>query len=228
MVDDASIQMTDSALATSSSTDTIVPHPEGARGNTPPSSTPIPTPTIRNVIDDSLSQYTPTHRIHNVIADSEHQWKDSPADVSLVGPTSTGPDLPGSTASPATRTSRGAARAKRNAKHHSFMEYQDQRLNSDVRRIMRAAFRAPEVAASGPPADMSPTEVRIARDAMSGPREAPMYLGMAQRILESYKRADVLSERDPAPRLNVETIQVAVTNTYNYEVMEAPEQTRLK
>lgn len=87
-------------------------------------------------------------------------------------------------------------------------------------------MRAPEVAASGPQPGMTPTEVRIARDAMMSSREAPMYLGFVQRMIETKVRADTMSERDPAPRLNVETIQVAVTNTYVYEHLEDPSSKR--
>lgn len=83
-------------------------------------------------------------------------------------------------------------------------------------------MRAPEVAASGPQPGMTPTEVRIARDAMMSPREAPMYLSFVQKMIETKVRADTLSERVEAPRLNVETIQIAVSNTYVYERLDDP------
>lgn len=102
------------------------------------------------------------------------------------------------------------------------MEHLDAKLRGQVTRTMRATMRAPEVAALGAPADMTPTEVRIARDAMTPQRECPAYIIMAQRIWEAGLRARTLQERDPAPKLNVETIQVAVSNTYVYEYVEDP------
>ena len=113
------------------------------------------------------------------------------------------------------------------ARHVEYVQHLDRLLRSRVTKMQLAMLRAPEVAANGPPPDMTATELRIARDAMMGEREAPAYLRMSGRILESYKRAEVMSERDPAPRLNVETIQVAITsNNYSYEVIEAPETQR--
>ncbi len=124
------------------------------------------------------------------------------------------------------RQRREKARQARIGKHAQFMEALDRKLNSQVRKVAQAMFRAPEVAASGPPKDMSPAEVRIARDAMMSQRECPVYLLQAVKILDSYKKAEVLSERDPAPRLNVETIQVAVTQQFHYPLLEAPETKR--
>lgn len=112
------------------------------------------------------------------------------------------------------------ARALRREKHLQFVQRIDEDLRSSVTRTMLAAQRAPEVAASGPQPGMTPTEVRIARDAMEATKDCPAYLTIAQRIWEGSKRAEVLAERQPAPRLNVETIQVAVSNTYVYERIE--------
>lgn len=89
-----------------------------------------------------------------------------------------------------------------------------------------AILRAPEVAALGPQPGMSPTEVRIACDAMKSAKEAPMYLAFIQRMIECKQKVDAMSEREVAPRLNVETIQVAVTNTYVYEQIEDPSHKR--
>lgn len=127
---------------------------------------------------------------------------------------------------PTALTTKTRRRSLAAAKHVEYVQFLDRKLRSQSTRIMNAAMRAPEVAASGPPPDMTATEVRVARDAMIPEKDAPAYLRMANRLVDSYKRAEVLSERDPAPRLNVETIQVAVSNVYNYPVIEAPEDKR--
>ncbi len=116
---------------------------------------------------------------------------------------------------------KGAKRAKAVEKHMRFMERLDRKVQQNATVVLAAALRAPEIGPHSPkPEGWTAKEYRIARDARRSKREAPEYLNIAQRTFETFKRKEMMAERQPAPVLNVETIQVAVSNTYNYEVLQ--------
>ena len=210
MIDDACAGPASDSATSSDSPPHNVPPQEGPGGSTPPSTTPIPPATTHYVTDDSVQQCEPST---SVVA-------------AYIPPPDTSQQSAAGITSPGMVGSRKLAHARRKAKHLAAVARIQDRLWEDVHRKGLAILRAPEVAASGPQPGMTPTEVRIARDSMMSSREAPMYLGFVQRMIETKVRADTMSERDPAPRLNVETIQVAVTNTYVYEHLEDPSSKR--
>lgn len=95
----------------------------------------------------------------------------------------------------------------------------DERIRRRATSILEAALRAPEladlpeVAPGTVPAGWTKKELRIAADATNSMKAAPAYLGMAQRIHESYRKAE--NDKPAAPTINAEVVQVQV-NTYNY------------
>mgnify|MGYP001559209808 CR=1 FL=1 len=116
---------------------------------------------------------------------------------------------------------KGAKRARAVEKHMRFMERIDRKVQANATEVLAAALRAPEIGPHSPkPEGWTAKEYRIAKDARRSKREAPEYLNIAQRTFETFKRKEMMAERQPAPVLNVETIQVAVSNTYNYEVLQ--------
>lgn len=100
----------------------------------------------------------------------------------------------------------------------------DERIRRRATSILEAALRAPDVAELGeipkkpdgtwdPPPGWTKKALRIAMDATNSMKAAPAYLGMAQRIHESYRKAE--NDKPAAPTINAEVVQVQV-NTYNY------------
>jgi hypothetical protein len=94
-----------------------------------------------------------------------------------------------------------------------------QRIDDRIRRratgIVSAALRAPEVGEAIPGRDgWTKRSIKVAADACESGKNAPVYLSMAQRIVESYKKTDA----PVAPVLNAQLIQVNVTNTNVYPV----------
>lgn len=115
-----------------------------------------------------------------------------------------------------------AKRGRIAEKHLQFMARMDRKVRTDATRTVESAFLAADIDDdSKKPEGWTARQFRIARDARKPKREAPEYLVMAQKTFDTYQRRDMMAERQPAPILNVETIQVAVSNTYNYEVIEA-------
>ena len=114
-------------------------------------------------------------------------------------------------------------RASRMAeKHLAFIQRVDRRVRKDASAVVEATFLAADIDDDSPkPEGWTKRQYRIARDARRSKREAPEYLQVAQRVYSDFQRKDMMAERQPAPVLNVETIQVAVSNTYNYEVIDS-------
>lgn len=130
------------------------------------------------------------------------------------------PALPGSAAGPV-GTSGAADRglvSKALSRDLAVVQKADDRIRRRAERIVAAALRAPELPEDGSaPAGWSKRDVRVARDATSTLKTAPAYLGMAQRVLESYRKLDAAKE--PSPPLNA--IQIVVNNpTFSYPVVK--------
>lgn len=95
----------------------------------------------------------------------------------------------------------------------------DERIRARATSILEAALRAPELAdlPETPPGAIpdgwTKKTLRIAADATNSMKAAPAYLGMAQRIHESYRKAE--SDKPAAPTINAEVVQVQV-NQFNY------------
>lgn len=108
------------------------------------------------------------------------------------------------------------------AKRQAITAQKDDRIRRKATDIVLSALRAPDLADLPPDAHANPPKgwtkkaLRIAADATNSMKAAPAYLGMAQRIVESYKKAE--NDRPQAPQLNAEIVQVQVNNTYNYPV----------
>jgi len=110
------------------------------------------------------------------------------------------------------------------AKHQVLIAKADDRIRRRATSIVDSALRAPDLAdlpegaASGREAPKGWTKraLRIAADATNSMKSAPAYLAMAQRVVESYKKAE--ADKPTAPTLNAEIVQVTVNNQYNYPV----------
>lgn len=109
-------------------------------------------------------------------------------------------------------------------RHGSLIRRQDDRIRAKATGIASAALLAADLNDDGSPVDpgtktdargkpegWTHRQYRVARDARQPMKVAPGYLGMAQRILESYQRAE--KDRAPSPTLNGD-IQVSVRQEF--------------
>lgn len=121
-----------------------------------------------------------------------------------------------------TSADRGTPPARQLAaqKQIEYLARLDGRVRRKHTRIVEMMALGAEIDTGAPkPEGWTDREYRISQDARNGPREAPMYLAASQKIFESFLRAEVMSDHDPAPRLNCD-IQVFVQqNVYNYETL---------
>lgn len=96
----------------------------------------------------------------------------------------------------------------------------DNRIRKRATAILDGALRAPELAEMGeipknpdgswnPPPGWTKKQLRIASDAMRPMKAAPAYLGMAARVVESYRKSE--AEKPQAPTINAEVVQVHVS-----------------
>jgi len=104
------------------------------------------------------------------------------------------------------------------AKHQALIAKADEKIRRKATSIVVAALSAPELAeldleahrAAGTlPPGWTKKKLRIASDATNSMKSAPAYLGMAQRVVESYKKAE--ADRPAAPTINAEVVQVHVS-----------------
>lgn len=90
----------------------------------------------------------------------------------------------------------------------------DERIRSRATAIVEAAMMAGAIDPAGQkPEFMTDKQWRIARANWSNMKARPGFIDQAQRIWESYKKAE--NDRPAAPTINAEVVQVQV-NTYNY------------
>ena len=112
------------------------------------------------------------------------------------------------------------------SKHSALIAKADSKIRRKATDIVLSALMAPELAEHDPDAvknaiagtapllpGWTRKRMRIASDAQNSMKSAPAYLAMAQRVVESYKKAEAEVHE---PRLNAEIVQVQVNNTYNY------------
>jgi len=87
----------------------------------------------------------------------------------------------------------------------------DEKVKRRAERVINAAFKASQIDDDGmlvreddplKPKGWTATEWNIAKDARKPDKQRPGYLGMYQRVWESYRRAD--AENKPAPVLNAD------------------------
>lgn len=103
------------------------------------------------------------------------------------------------------------------AKRLASLARVDDRIRRRATSIVDSALRAPELAdlpegaITGPeaPKGWTKKQLRIAADATNSMKSAPAYLAMAQRVVESYKKAE--ADRPAAPTINAEVVQVHVS-----------------
>lgn len=105
----------------------------------------------------------------------------------------------------------------------ALIAQRDARIRKKATDIVLSALRAPETAElpegalEAPPPGWTKRALRIALDATNSMKAAPAYLGMAQRILESYRKAES-DENKPAPVLNA--TQVVVHQEFHYPTIK--------
>jgi hypothetical protein len=108
------------------------------------------------------------------------------------------------------------------AKRAAALARVDDRIRRRATSIVDSALRAPDLAGlpeaalkgnlvPGEPAPPGWTkkQLRVALDATNSMKSAPAYLAMAQRVVESYKKAE--ADRPQAPTINAEVVQVHVS-----------------
>jgi hypothetical protein len=104
------------------------------------------------------------------------------------------------------------------AKRAASLARVDDRIRRRATSIVDSALRAPELAElpeeqrkvdAPPPKGWTAKSRRIALDANNSMKSAPAYLAMAQRVVESYKKAE--ADRPQAPTINAEVVQVHVS-----------------
>lgn len=134
-----------------------------------------------------------------------------PATGQLIVPSN---PAPGATTAPlVTKKSRDTA----------LIAQRDARIRKKATDIVLSALRAPETAElpenalNSPPPGWTKRALRIALDATNSMKAAPAYLGMAQRILESYRKAEAETSK-PAPVLNA--TQVVVHQEFHYPTIK--------
>lgn len=78
---------------------------------------------------------------------------------------------------------------------------------------------APEVDENGQfPASWSPRRRQTASDARNGKRDAPIYIELAAKMLDSYNRKEA-SRPPPSPTLNADVRVYIDAPTYNYRTI---------
>jgi hypothetical protein len=108
------------------------------------------------------------------------------------------------------------------AKHQALIAKADEKIRRKATDIVVAALSAPELAEIPPEAvaaalqagtstvpGWTKKKLRIALDASNSMKSAPAYLAMAQRVVESYKKAE--ADKPAAPTINAEVVQVHVS-----------------
>jgi len=108
----------------------------------------------------------------------------------------------------------------------------DERVKRKATRIVEAALAGAELNDDGTPVEphrhmgehgrplddrgkeWSGVRYRVAMDARKPLKQQPGYLAMAQRVLESYKRAEAAKE--PAPELGADIRVYLTQNVFNY------------
>jgi hypothetical protein len=136
-----------------------------------------------------------------------------------------GPDAPTVPAgSQALSTGAAGAVPSLQAKRLAALARVDEKIRRRATSIVDSALRAPELVElpdepfdhKNPPKGWTAKQWRIAHDATNSMKSAPAYLAMAQRVVESYKKAE--ADRPAEPRLHAEIVQVTVNNNYSYPV----------
>lgn len=103
----------------------------------------------------------------------------------------------------------------------------DEKIRRKATDIVLAALRAPETselpedALQNPPQGWTKRSLRVALDATNSMKAAPAYLGIAQRIVESFRKAE--ADKQSQPVINAELVTVTVNqqvNNYPVRVLE--------
>lgn len=116
-----------------------------------------------------------------------------------------------------------AGRLTKKSRDTALIAQRDARIRKKATDIVLSALRAPETAElpenalQAPPQGWTKRQLRIALDATNSMKAAPAYLGMAQRILESYRKAEAETSK-PAPVLNA--TQVVVHQEFHYPTIK--------
>lgn len=99
----------------------------------------------------------------------------------------------------------------------------ERRIVSRAERTVAAALRASEIedGACAPPEGMTEREFRVARDARLPKSKAPMYLEIAEKVLQTNAKLEAARrERAPQQVLNIGAINIVKPPEYEVRVIE--------